>query len=106
VLIDGGSGLNIIFPKMLESMGYDLTTLVPSAEAFYGIITGSGSTPISKVTLTVNFGTQKNYRMEHIDFEVAAFETPYHAILGRPALAKFMVVPNYTYLVLKMPASM
>ena len=27
----------------------------------------------------------------------------YHAILGRPALAKFMVVPHYTYLVLKMP---
>ncbi|XP_066373605.1 uncharacterized protein [Miscanthus floridulus] len=27
----------------------------------------------------------------------------YHAILGRPALAKFMAVPHYTYLVLKMP---
>ena len=26
----------------------------------------------------------------------------YHAILGRPALAKFMAVPHYTYLVLKM----
>ena len=27
----------------------------------------------------------------------------YHAILGRPAYAKFMEVPNYTYLKLKMP---
>jgi hypothetical protein len=27
----------------------------------------------------------------------------YHAILGRPALTKFMVVPHYSYLVLKMP---
>ena len=27
----------------------------------------------------------------------------YHAILGRPCYAKFMVVPNYTYLKLKMP---
>ncbi|XP_039818511.1 uncharacterized protein LOC120681019 [Panicum virgatum] len=27
----------------------------------------------------------------------------YHAILGRPAYAKFMAVPNYTYLKLKMP---
>jgi len=26
----------------------------------------------------------------------------YHAILGRPALAKFMAVPHYMYLVLKM----
>ena len=28
----------------------------------------------------------------------------YHAILGRPALAKFMAIPHYTYMVLKMPA--
>jgi hypothetical protein len=27
----------------------------------------------------------------------------YHAILGRPTLTKFMVVPYYSYLVLKMP---
>jgi hypothetical protein len=27
----------------------------------------------------------------------------YHAILGRPAYAKFMVVPNYTYLKQKIP---
>ena len=27
----------------------------------------------------------------------------YHSILGRPCYAKFMAVPNYTYLKLKMP---
>ena len=27
----------------------------------------------------------------------------YHAILGRPRYAKFMPIPNYTYLKLKMP---
>jgi hypothetical protein len=31
------------------------------------------------------------------------FSGTYHAILGRPAYAKFMVVPNYTYLKLKIP---
>ena len=36
-------------------------------------------------------------------FEVADFEFSYHAILGRPALAKFMAVPHYVYLLLKMP---
>ena len=30
VLVDGGSGLNIIFSNTLENMGYDMTTLVPS----------------------------------------------------------------------------
>jgi hypothetical protein len=39
-----------------------------------------------------------------INFSLADFETSYHAILGRPAIAKFMVVPHYTYLVLKMPS--
>ncbi|XP_066341614.1 uncharacterized protein [Miscanthus floridulus] len=35
---------------------------------------------------------------------VADFDTAYHAILGRPALAKFMVIPHYAYLVMKMLA--
>jgi hypothetical protein len=55
------------------------------------------------VVLPVTFGeTRENYRTEYIKFEVADFETSYHAILGRPAIAKFMAVPHYTYLVLKM----
>jgi hypothetical protein len=39
---------------------------------------------------------------EYIKFEVANFESSYHAILGRLALAKFMVVPHYVYLLLKL----
>ena len=34
---------------------------------------------------------------------VADFDGTYHAILGRPSLTKFMAVPHYSYLVLKMP---
>jgi hypothetical protein len=57
------------------------------------------------VVLPVTFGkTRENYHTEHIKFEVADFETSYHAILSRPTIAKFMVVPHYTYLVLKMPS--
>ena len=55
------------------------------------------------MVLPVTFGTLDNYRMEIIKFEVADFESSYHAILGRPALAKFMAVPHYVYLLLKMP---
>jgi hypothetical protein len=43
-----------------------------------------------------------NYRTEYIKFEVADFDSSYHAILGRPALAKFMAMPHYVYLLLKM----
>ena len=38
-----------------------------------------------------------------IPFEVVNLESPYHAILGRPAYAKFMARPCYIYLKLKMP---
>ena len=38
-----------------------------------------------------------------MNFFVADFDTTYHTILGRPTLAKFMVMPHYVYLVLKIP---
>ena len=33
---------------------------------------------------------------------MVGFKGTYHAILGRPCYAKFMAIPNYTYLKLKM----
>ena len=41
--------------------------------------------------------------METLTFEVVGFHGTYHTILGRPCYEKFMAVPNYTYLKLKMP---
>jgi hypothetical protein len=55
------------------------------------------------MVLPVTFCTRENYRTEFIKFKVANFESSYHAILVRPALAKFMAVPYYIYLLLKMP---
>ena len=34
---------------------------------------------------------------------MVGFKGTYHAILGRPCYAKFMAIPNYTYLKLKIP---
>jgi hypothetical protein len=85
-------------------MGLDLTNkLTPSKAPFYGIVPGNAAHPLGTVVLPVTFGTRENYRTEFIKFEVASFESSYHAILGRPALAKFMAVPHYVYLLLKMP---
>jgi hypothetical protein len=39
---------------------------------------------------------------EPLTFEVVDFPDVYHVLLGRPCFSKFMVVPNYTYLKLKM----
>jgi hypothetical protein len=104
VLIDGGSGLNLIFANTLRKMGLDFTDmLVPSKSPFYGIVPGNAAHPLGTVVLPITFGTRENYRTEFIKFEVANFKSSYHAILGRPALAKFKAVPYYVYLLLKMP---
>jgi hypothetical protein len=33
---------------------------------------------------------------------VASFDCEYNAIIDRPGLAKFMVIPHYSYMILKM----
>jgi hypothetical protein len=106
VLIDGGSGLNVLFTKTLKKKKLDIThILTKSNTPFYGIVPGNAAVPLGSVVLPFTFGeTRDNYRTEYIKFEVADFETSYHAILGRPAIAKFMAVPHYTYLVLEMPS--
>jgi hypothetical protein len=106
VLIDGGSGLNVLFTKTLKKMKLDIThMLTKSTSPFYSIVPGKATIPLGSVVLAVTFGESRdNYRTEYVKFEVADFEMSYHAILGRPAIAKFMAVPHYTYLVLKMPS--
>ena len=44
-----------------------------------------------------------NFRKVTLTFEVVGFRGTYHAIIRRPGYAKFMAIPNYTYLKLKMP---
>jgi hypothetical protein len=97
VLIDGGSGLNVLFTKTLKKMKLDIThMLTKSTLPFYGIVPGNAAIPLGSVVLPVPFGeTRENYRTEYIKFEFEDFKAFYHAILGRPAITKFMCV-NYT----------
>jgi hypothetical protein len=68
------------------------------------VIDGS-TTPIGLICLPVTFSKHDNFRTELIDFDVAHIRLPYNAILGYPALAKFMAVTHHGYNVLKMPGS-
>jgi hypothetical protein len=77
--------------------------ITPTGIPFYGIVPSKAALPLGQITLPTTFGTQANYRTKFIQFEVADFKTSYHAILGRPALAKFMAIPHYPYLLLKIP---
>ena len=53
--------------------------------------------------MDVLFGDKGNHRIESLEFEVVDLESPYHALLGRPALAKFMASTHMAYLKMKMP---
>src|SRR5438132_419102 len=98
VLVDGGSGLNILFAKTLDDMKIPRSELKRSRAPFHRVIPGTSATPLGTIKLPVMFGSRENFRTEDITFEVADFEAAYHAILGRPALAKFMAVSHYTYM--------
>ena len=49
-------------------------------------------------------GTEENFRTESVQFDVAEVNLPFNAIIGRPALYRFMAIAHYGYLVLKMPS--
>jgi hypothetical protein len=62
VLIDGVSGLNLLFASTLKKMGLDISKmLTPSKAHFYGIVLGNTPTPLGSVVLPVTFGTKDNY---------------------------------------------
>ena len=52
--------------------------------------------------MLLTFGGELNYQTEKIVFDVVD-PLSYNGILGRPALAKFMVASHYAYSTLKMP---
>jgi hypothetical protein len=56
-----------------------------------------------KIRIDVMFGNQDNCRVENLMFEVVDLDSPYHALLGRLALAKFMASTHVAYLKMKMP---
>src|SRR6185436_1767493 len=75
----------------------------PSKSPFHGVAPGKRVQPLGQIDLPVYFGTAANFRKEVLTFEVVGFRGSYHAILGCPCYAKFMAIPNYTYLKMKMP---
>jgi hypothetical protein len=102
VLMDGGSSLKIIYAETLGLLEIDLSMIRAGAAPFHGIIPGKHVQPLGQLDLPICFGTPSNFRRETLTFEVVGFQGTYHAVLGRPCYAKFMVVLNYTYLKLKM----
>ena len=58
--------------------------------------------PLGSIALPVTFGTEGNFCTENVVFDVGEVNLPFNAIIGRPALYRFMAIAHYGYLVLKM----
>jgi len=102
VLIDGGAGLNVISYAAFKQLQIPESKLTPS-RPFSGV--GPHPVfPLGSITLPVTFGTEENFRTESVMFDVAEVNLPFNAIIGRPALYRFMAIAHYGYLVLKMPS--
>jgi hypothetical protein len=102
--MDGRSEINVLYASTLDDMGIPWSQLRLSTAPFHGVVRGMEALPIGQIDLPVTFGDIRNFRTETLTFEVVGFSGTYHAILGRPAYVKFMAVPNYTYVKLKIPS--
>jgi hypothetical protein len=103
VLVDNGSSINIMYVDTMHKLGLTKNMLQTTNVVFHGILPGVSCQPMGKVRVDLLFGTKENYRIENIEFEVVDLESPYHALLGRPALAKFMASTQIAYLKMKIP---
>jgi hypothetical protein len=103
VLIDNGSSINIMYRDTMQKLGIKENMLEPSKTTFHGIVLGLSCAPMGKIRVDVMFGNRDNCRVENLMFEVVDLDSPYHALLGRPALAKFMASTHVAYLKMKMP---
>jgi hypothetical protein len=103
VFMDAESGINLIYARTLKAMCISLTSLKPTDCFFHGIVSGAANYHLGTIELDVFLGSSSNYRREKLEFEVMDWPSQYHAILGRPTFVKFMAVPHYAYLTLKIP---
>jgi hypothetical protein len=87
----------------MEKLGIPAMQLKPSKLTFHDIVPGLLCTPMGRVQLEVMLGEKENFCCEPICFKVVDLSSPYHALLGRPALAEFMAMPHNAYLKMKLP---
>ena len=84
MLIDDGAGLNVISYAAFKQLQIPESKLTPS-RPFSGV--GPHLVfPLGSITLPVTFGTEENFRIESVQFDIAEVCLPFNAIIGRPAL--------------------
>jgi hypothetical protein len=103
--MNGGSSLNLMYLDTFDGLGLGWDLLKTSPHPFYRVVLSKQSIPLRQINLSITFRDANNYCTETLTFKVVDFSGPYHVILGWPCYVKFMAIPNYAYLKLKIPRS-
>ena len=103
VLMDGGSGLNLLYQDTIRKLGVNLAIIRHGNTSFQGVTPGLDTQSMGSLSLEVMFGSPNNFRSEKLTFHIAPFASRYQALLGREAFARFNAIPHYASLTLKMP---
>jgi hypothetical protein len=73
VLMDGGSGINVLYASTLDEVGIPRSALRPSMVPFHGAVPGIEALPLRQIDLPITFGDVRNFRTETHTFEVVGF---------------------------------
>jgi hypothetical protein len=92
-LIDGGSGLNLMYLDTFEGLGLTREQLQSNPHPFYGVVPGKESIPLGWVTLPITFRDASNNCTETLVFEVVDFSEPYMSSLGGRVMSSSWLSP-------------
>jgi hypothetical protein len=62
VLMDGGSSINVTFPRTLKTLGIPTAGLIELDTPFFGIVLIEGEYPLGHLFMSITFGALDNYR--------------------------------------------
>ena len=94
VLMDGGSSLNLLYQDTIRKMGIDPSRIKPTTTTFKGVIPGLEARCTGPITLEVVFGSPDNFRSEDLIFDIVPFQSGYHALLGRTAFVRTVILSH------------
>ena len=86
VLMDGGSSLNILYEDTLKRINLEHSQLDYSKVTFHCIVPGRQAKSMGSIKLDVTFGSETNYRMDSIRFEVVRSKVLIMLSLDAPPL--------------------
>ena len=82
VLMDSGISLNLLYQDTVHKMGVGPSRIKPTKTTFKGVIPGVEARCTGSITLEVVFGSPDNFQSEELIFDIVAFRSGYHALLG------------------------